>query len=192
MSPEKMLMMLTARSSGCESMQAGFGRLTPQDIMGALQGMERGPFLAAMVLIIGDKDSFGDLRKYLWLRIHSMAKSQGWQAHRTSDKGRIDVQISNLVLIELAFGGRKCPTCGGIGHVVKEFQPVLCDTCGGRRAIRFLEKNKAEFCGMTRENWSRHWSRRYITCFNMAEGWRSTAERHIKRNLSDEFIVEAG
>jgi hypothetical protein len=189
MAAEILWAMLTARAlqTGGHS-DHGFGGLTPDDVRGALQGMRPGPFAAGMVIRCGDLDSLSPLRLHLWTAIRRQSISRGWQAHKTTTRGRMDVLLSNLVILETCVG-KRCPACRGNGLIEVDVQPQACILCSQRGRIKLLEKDKAEYCDMTRENWSRFWSRRYTDCFGIMNDWLNTADSQVSRLTRDVVLV---
>lgn len=187
MSAERLWTMLTARGSTIGVAGRDYSGMTAEDVRGAAQGMKRGPFLAAMVIRCGDLNTLWDLRHHLHKAILAISNLERWQAHKGTGRGRIDTLMGNLVILEHIYG-RVCPVCFGYRHLNRDVQPILCDTCSGRGKVKLRDQDKAVYCDMTRENWSRFWSKRYNVCYQVVDDWVQTADRHLKRNLRQEVV----
>lgn len=105
-----------------------------------------------------------------------------------SFSGRIDTALSRLVLLEYA-GGKKCYGCAGEGYRIEDANGHQCEVCEGRGTIRLEGKDKAFYCGMTPENWSRFWQKRYVACYAILNTWVTDADRHLRKNLNDRSVA---
>lgn len=190
MAVEHLWTMLCARGSQLGVVGHDYKQLTADDVRGALQFLQKGPFHAAMLIRCGDRESHYEFSLHLWRAIRDMAKAEGWQAHKSYGRGRMDVLIRNLVVIEHTYGGRACPLCNGTGHLHTDVQPTQCDACQGRGRVKLRDIDKAIYCGMTRKNWSTFWSRRYNASYAIVDDWLSVADRHVRKRIRDYEVTQ--
>ena len=132
------------------------------------KGVEDKYLFAMKLKWAGDWSGVDYLEKQLTKRIEKAAKQYKWKVPENSD---ILARLSQLAIIELAYGLGNRPNQEDLSK--RKY----------RRAVLRLKAINSHPYKISPSAWSRTWSGRYETVYNILESWVGIAHGEIKNNL---------
>lgn len=185
MNPSKAWAMLTARGVTFGGVGGGgVPDITPAEVARMLKGLERGPFLAGMVMECGDVKSLPELERRLWLQSVDIACQERWPIVRGQQYCR---RLAGLAVFEFVVPHpNRCSACRGRGYEVLDGNGVECTVCQNTGGAKLLAQERSDLAGIPIREWEEGgWSARYETVHSTLLGWYGEALRIVLRAQGD-------
>lgn len=149
--------------------------LRPEDIVGSLSGLERGPYLLLRYLWCQDMTVFKELYGMLLNETIQLADKNNWPHKNNLNRliGMINLALRELKTVNL------CKPCKGSGVIVN--QP--CMNCYGSGKKRISQAEQARYCGVEPANWKKHWAYKYQEVFLQISDWNERGMAHLLSRL---------
>jgi hypothetical protein len=175
--------LLTARALPMEPAIGGLPTLTPALISTCLQGLDRGPFLAAMVKELHDPTQILPLEQQLFDQLEVVARSH-WKL-RGEDREKLWPLAGTAVFEFVIERPKVCSRCQNRGYLIHSGNGVQCEACEGRTGKVWSKRDRAEYVGVPWSSWRFVWEARYELAHSIVCGWHGEADAHLRRALRE-------
>lgn len=154
--------------------------LDAMDAARALAGLDRGPYLLAMVVLAQDASSLKPLELQLWGEMCGVATRKNWIVPVGDELLR---RMSCLAVGEVV-SPKVCGRCSGRGTIYPRGAAArTCDACGGGGRGKVTGRDRARSLGICKSSWSRTWGLRYGEFVGRLSGWERAIHAHVRLRL---------
>lgn len=182
-SPEKLLARLASHGIDYQGVTGGTPGLgiTPEDVAGAMQGLDRGAYLLLLRKWVLDTSVQNELFYRVYVAVAGLAADNGWKVPKGQEYLR---KLARLAVAEIV-DPMKCSLCKGRTEIWKrgENKPVVCPKCSGTGYGKITAAERYKTVGIDKRNWERTWADRYEMIYKFVNEWEHEALRAIRRNI---------
>jgi hypothetical protein len=149
--------------------------LTSEEIAACLAGLARGPYLLIRYLWCQDHTVTVELFHLLLQESTRLAHKHNWGCKNNSQRlsALIKMALYEMEKVNL------CKPCKGTGVKIN----VICATCNGSGTKKPSQAEYAQYCGVKRPNWLRHWAEKYQEIYLSIAEWNERGINHMLARL---------
>lgn len=185
MNPSKAFAMLNARGVQLGGTSGGGAEFTPADIARMLKGLERGPYLAAMLKECSEIRCIAPLEQLLWREAFRLALGLNRDGRRvrrpwpTSHSSAYLWRFTGTAVFEFLMPRSDlCGKCNNRGWIKHDGQGIACKACDGFGGNKLSLRMRSDLAGVPFSRWQ-EWSPRYEEVLTVVNSWYSMAMVHM-------------
>ena len=152
-----------------------------EDMAYALAGMDAMVSKYARLKYAGEERYYGDLWRYVYYEILSLAGRKKWTFKMTGDY--FPVRLAELAVRESTMSDL-CRKCNGKGYISTGYTRMDCFSCEGSGALKRTEKFRARFMNISSRGWRYTWRDRFRRdVLTILDGFEHEIEYQLGKRL---------
>lgn len=163
--------------------------ITPEDVAGALSGLNDGPYRLGLVKYAGKEEERARLRMCVLELAITKAYAQSWGMPVIDyPRGRITGIVEFALWDNIS--PKHCPACAGTGKNRQAIESgqvsagqLLCLVCKGESSYSVNDADEADIAKIPMEHWRNTWGSRARALSDAVKGWDELLQRRLNRQL---------